>query len=841
MRKRTKQDKAALTAKRGTGQAKSRTPAGAERFKPVRLGKGKAALEKKKTDGSGPLEWLLPMLESAYYPLAAHGSGGYAESTSTRSSIHADGQAAFAPGRTTVWRDILLEYKQRKATSVAPSAAPAAMAGAPPAPFVPGARNWLPLGPSVVMEGQTVGEQPVAGRVSRLAVAPGGAIVYAATANGGVFRSADGGTSWRSMMDRFDLNPTNFATASLVCGAIAIDNNDPNRVYVGTGEGDTLQLFRQRVTSALPAYRGVGVLRTDDGGANWIMEPSAPDLAGEGFFDLAVDPLDRENVIGATTAGLYRREPKPGGQFQWRQVRQGVYASAVAAAAGGATRFFCAAWGQGGSPSGVFHSDDGGATWLPTGSAFPAGDVGRIAVGVQPTNPNLVYAFVTTVSGALRGLFRLDGIAQAWKSVSAVPNVLPGGQGAYDLDIVVDPVDAGIVYLAGDRMDSPPWGGSIWRCTVGASGTGFKVQSSASIGTHAHADVHEICHTPNEPNELWCGSDGGVFLSRNPRGAGQFVSQNNGLACLCCNFIAQHPTDPNILFTGLQDNGTARAASGAIWTHVGGGDGGYCVVNWAKPDNILIYMNGTVHRSKTGGKNHAGWSKVWDFGWATMTQPIVSAPFNPAKPAEANIVGIGAGQIVFISSNFADSWPVQITIPGGPAAGEVFALAFASPKRLFIGTTRGQVFRADRTGNNWSLTRLDNVAAGPINITGIISDVAVDWADASLRSVYLAFAGMGDRRRVWWFDGARWQARSGTGALSLLDVEHNALSVDRTAPNNVYVGADVGVWHSSDGGKSWRPLENGLPDAPVFDLQMHPTQRLLRAATHGRGVYEISL
>ena len=143
-----------------------------------------------------------------------------------------------ARAQPTVWRDIFLEYKRRKAAAIA--APPAAAAGAPPAPFVPGARNWLPLGPSVVMDGQTVGNQPVAGRVSRLAVAPNGAVVYAASANGGVFRSADGGTTWRSMMDRFDLDPTSFATASLVCGAIALDPADPNRVYVGTGEGDTL-------------------------------------------------------------------------------------------------------------------------------------------------------------------------------------------------------------------------------------------------------------------------------------------------------------------------------------------------------------------------------------------------------------------------------------------------------------------------------------------------------------------------------------------------------------------------------------------------------------------------
>ena len=128
-----------------------------------------------------------------------------------------------------------------------------------------------------------------------------------------------------------------------------------------------------------------------------------------------------------------------------------------------------------------------------------------------------------------------------------------------------------------------------------------------------------------------------------------------------------------------------------------------------------------------------------------------------------------------------------------------------------------------------------------MTVTGLISDVAVDWADANRNSVYVAFGGMGTAARVWWFDGTRWSPRNGAAGANLLNVEHNALAVDPAAPNNVYVGADIGVWHSDNRGQSWEPFENGLPDAPVFDLQIHPTQRLLRATTHGRGVYEIPL
>jgi hypothetical protein len=211
---------------------------------------------------------------------------------------------------------------------------------------------------------------------------------------------------------------------------------------------------------------------------------------------------------------------------------------------------------------------------------------------------------------------------------------------------------------------------------------------------------------------------------------------------------------------------------------------------------------------------------------------------------------------VWISDDFGASWPgfsdkpslakPPIALPS--AAGEVFALAFASRTRLYIGTTFGKLFRADETDGRWSVQRLEGGPAKRLGVSGVVTDVAVDWADADLNSLYVAFGNLNAPAggapagpRVWWFDGQDWEARSGTAPASLLNVEHNALAVDRRSPNHVYVGADIGVWHSADGGRSWEPFESGLPDAPVFDLQIHPTQRLLRAATHGRGIYEIPI
>lgn len=823
----------------------------AKKKRPAKTGAKKAAAKParrtrapRREREEGPREWLMPLREATYAQLVPRGAPARPRVRGMRSAIApavAAGAVVATPAQD-VWVDQLAEYKRRKAESAvrARAAAPPAFGVAPTAPIVPGGRNWSPLGPSTVTGGQAKGRPAVAGRISGIAVAPGGQIVYAASANGGVFRSDDAGVSWRSLMDAFDLDPTNFASTSLACGAIAIPASDPERVYVGTGEGDTHQLFASRLTNSLPAYRGIGPIRSDDGGANWEQEATAaasPSLAGKAFFALAVDPANPDHVIAATTEGLYQRV-MVNGTPEWTRRKPNVFSSVIATVVGGATRFYAAEWGKG-----VYRSQNG-QTWTAVNSGFPATGVGRIALAAHPANARVVYAFVVNARGAMRGVFRLDVAGGTWKTVRNLPDVLPvdGGasQGDYDLAIAVDPLNDNIIYLGGSYYNNPDfWPASIWRCNIAPSGTAFRA-TGTSIGEHAHADVHVLTHTPGDPNQLWTGCDGGVFLNRNPRSNGVFAARNDGLSCLCPNFIAQHPTDPNIIFAGLQDNGTARTGGNPAWKWVNGGDGGYCLINWATPNQVLIFANGTVYRTTTGGDDETDWTEFFEFPWQLMTEPIVGPPYNPASPNDAKTVALGVGTAVHISNDFGKTWKLAFDLAGSSG---VFALAFASPTRLFAGTTRGEVFRADKSGTAWTVDRIDDAAAGALGLTGLVTDIAIDWADPSLQSVYLAFGGMGDFRHVWHFDGTRWTPRSGAPGSdrSLLDVEHNALVVDRTAAQNLYVGADIGVWHSADSGATWSPLSNGLPDAPVFDLGIHPTQRLLRAATHGRGVYEIAL
>jgi hypothetical protein len=700
---------------------------------------------------------------------------------------------------------------------------------------VPGANNWVALGPSVVRRGQASGNPPISGRVARIAVAPGESRVYAASAEGGVWRSDDRGASWKSTMDGFDQDPTAFASTSNGCGAIAIDPSDPNRVYVGTGEGDVDELFANRFLTSLPAYRGVGPIRSDDGGGTWTAEltaPGSPTIVGAAFFELAVDPADRENVVAATTVGLYRREPDGMGGYHWVQKRTGKHTSVIVCA-GGTTTFYAAQYGVG-----VFASSNGDS-WAAVGTGFPTPS-GRISLGARLNDPNVLYAIVAS-GGAFKGLYRLDGGAGSWRNISGLPAL--GAQADYNLPIAVDPNDANVVYLAGSVFSGD---GSIFRCMITSSGSGSLLAYSMTptfIGTGVHADVHALMHAPSSSSTLWVGCDGGVWRTTTATGAGTFLHRNTGLATLCCNAFAQHPTEPAVLVVGLQDNGTARYTGEEAWMHIADGDGGTPIIDWAAPNNVIVKINRNTFLATDGGQSTGSFSPIGG-GEASGQAPIfgvplATTPYNPATPAEGGIVAFGAGRTnfgmdLYISSMFGAAWTTAVaTLPQ-----RIFALTFASATRLYVGTTGGQVYRFDQSGGSWNQTRIDNAAAGPLPLAGLITDIAADPADTTGASIYITFGGIGDQRHVWHFDGTQWANRSGTGMNSLLDSSHNAIAVDPANPAQIYVGADIGIWQSSNSGTSWAPMQNGFPDAAVLDLQFHPTKRLLRASTHGRGMFE---
>ncbi len=687
-------------------------------------------------------------------------------------------------------------------------------------------------------QGQGGVKPPTSGRTPAIAVAPGGTRIYIGAANGGVWRSDDTGQTWRSLMEAFDLNPTTPASDSLSVGAIAIDNTNPDRVYVGSGEG------------AGAAYFGVGPIVTNNGTANaptWNTELVAlgsPSLAGSAFYALAVDPANPDRVVAATYRGVYRREPNDSGGFHWAQKTLGGVGtqrvtSVVVARSGGITTFYAARRG------GPVYSSNDGHTWNVVGAGFPAG-VGRISLAVQPNNPNVIYALVQNGD-----VYRLDTADGTWRQITGKPADFTT-QGWYDLAIAVGLNNVNRIYIGGSTVPSGgDWSGSLYRCEVTVSGTNVSM-TPTYIGNSVHADIHTVVFTPGDPNKLWVGCDGGVFYSTNPTGTGNiFSARNTGLQTLTMEYMGQHPTEDAVLFAGTQDNGGERYTGEEAWLYSSGGDGGFAIVNWNDPYRILsTYVRGGIRRSTDGGTRYS-YSNVNVPLAATepvlFYAPIAGTPPNPGSPtatADADLVAFGSIR-PWISTTFGGGWQ---SIPNNTLAGDslnerIKSLTFASPTRLYAGTMRGGVYRFDRVGTAWTRTQIDTIGgANQLPLTGPVTDIAVDPTDDS--RVYITFGGTGDYRHVWFFTGAQWQQRSGPAAgniNSLLDVQTTAIVVDPANPSDLYVGADIGVWRSTDSGANWTPFSQGLPDAGVMDLLLHDPRRLLRAATHGRGVYERTL
>ena len=709
------------------------------------------------------------------------------------------------------------------------------------APAPPPANNWIPIGPSVVRQGQGGVTPAVSGRTPAIAPLAGGNRAYVGAANGGVWRSEDGGASWVSLMDSFDLNPTNSGADSLAVGALAVvagATANQDRIYVGSGEGSG------------GAYFGVGPIISIDGGQNWTTEAVAtgsPQLAGSAFYAVAVDPANSERAVAATRQGLYRREPNGAGGFHWAQKSPPNPGSAwatsvVVARSGGLTTFYAAYW------FGPVYSSTDGHTWALAGAGFPAVGVGRITLAVRSSDPGVVYAFTSQGN-----VLRLDTAAGNWRQVTGLPAAgdLVGTQGSYDLAIAVAPDNANRIYLGGSTiLSGGDWSGALYRSQITVTAASVTA-ANTYIGNSVHADIHTIVFTPGSASQMWVGCDGGVYRTNNATGAGDiFTSLNKGLQTLTLNYLGQHPSEDAVLFAGSQDNGGERFTGEEAWLYSSGGDSGYYVVNWSDPYRVVdTYVYGAVQRSVTGGTRYS-YSDVpvplIAGDSALFYAPLVGTPINPGAPGESEILAFGSVR-PWISTNFGTAWQSipNNTLVGDQLNNSIKCLTFASATKLYAGTMSGGVYRFDKSGANWTRTQLDTMGgASDLPLAGVVTAIAVDLADGTGNSIYITFGGSGDYRHVWHFDGTQWQQRSGSAAGAadaLLDVQHNAVVVDPANPAHVYAGADIGIWRSTNGGAAWQVFSDGLPDAAVVDFKLHDPRRLLRASTYGRGAFERTL
>ena len=712
------------------------------------------------------------------------------------------------------------------------------------------AAAWTELGPNPIPNGQVVtGPQlAVSGRTTAIAVHPTNPnIVYVGTAQGGLYRTTDGGATWTPMLDN---------ALSLAIGAVAIAPSQPDTVYVGTGEPEFSQ----------DSFFGVGVYRIDNAGsANpTLTGPLNRDSAnndvftGRGTGEIIVSPTDPATIFVATTSGVGGIS----GSANPILPSRGVYRSTNATSA---SPTFAKLTGLAGNTNasirdiaidplnanllvadvvaasgigGIYVSTDAlsGSPTFTQRVVFTSSSTSELTAefAVQHTAGNANPTFyAATGNGGGRVLMNTDG-GTTW--TQQIANSFCGGQCFYNIAVNVDPNDPTRVYL----------GGTGTSTTFAISTTSATSFTSSASGLHT--DSHVIAVAPSNPAIIYFGSDGGIYKSTNSGAAWASMSNTTYRATQFIS-IAVHPTDPNFSIGGTQDNGTNLYRPDATWIRSDGGDGGYTLIDQNATDTTNVRMYHTYYNSAGSLLGYATTATAtgnWTFRGCNGstangiscndTAVLFYAPLEQG-PGNPNTVYYGSDRLY----RSADTGLNHTVVSQGPIQSGVPISAIGiSPQDdnvRIVGLSNGGLWGT--TNGSTTLTDLDTTGAIP-NVyiaRAIIAPTNVNKAYVSLSAF-----GVTNVYKTSNLNAAAptWTAANGSGGTALPQIPVSAFLVDTLTPTTLYAGTDIGVYVSKDDGGSWTPLGTGLPRVAVFDMAITAAHKL-RIATHGRGFFEYDL
>jgi hypothetical protein len=766
--------------------------------------------------------------------------------------------------------------------------------------------SWTPIGPQPIPNGQTsIVTHPVSGRTTAIAVHPTNPdIVFISSANGGVFRSLNGGQTWTPIFD---------SAESLAIGALALAPSDPTILYVGTGESN-------QCGSA--CYGGIGVYRIDNAlttanlvgpinptrnfvRADGVTPDATGTFTGRGISDILVHPTDPATIFVSTTSAVIGNpQQAPGGGTIPPTGIRGLYRStnATAAAASVAFQKLLVA------PDNCFDSPCTGNANI-TGLRFDPGDPNVLVAFVRPAQlaanggvwrtANSLAAtptftqqlsvnttrgeFSATRVGGVTTFYLASGESAAGTSCTTNSGAVRksvdggltwvkqlggggfcGGQCFYDISIESDPSDPNIVHLGGS-----------------AQGTCSRVQARSTDGgasfvrndTGLHADTHVTVASRSNPNIVYTGSDGGIWRSTN-KGVSWTSLNNPGYSATQFQGLDVHVTDRFFSLGGTQDNGTQFLLPNVNadpnkpinqWRRADFGDGGYALIDKSSTDTTNVTMYHTYFNQTSSLIGFARVSRTdcaFDGQWAFKgfgvstgfvnacgdvegpngilgTDPVLFyAPMDLGPsliPGQPNTIYFGTDKL-YRSVNRGDTMTVSSQPLGGTIA--TIWISKTDDNARIVGLTNGQIF-ATRTGS----AVLTNVtpAGAPVRTAG---RVFIDPTNSSV--AYIAYGGQGitPNQHIWKTTNLSDAAGTTTWTAignGIPDVPVNAFEVDPADPTHLYAGTDIGVYTSQDAGATWVPYGTDLPRVAVFQMVIQNANRILRIATHSRGLWEIAL
>lgn len=643
--------------------------------------------------------------------------------------------------------------------------------------------DWVSVNPAGMFY-EVTGANYISGRTNAIAFNPGNpATIYIGAAGGGIWKTVDGGAHWVPLTDNL---------STLTCGAVAVDPNDTNVVYFGTGE----------LNYSLDSYYGNGLFRTSNGGQNWARIAST--LVGRYISQVVIDPSNSSSIFVAGSAGIWHSTDAGS---TWAYTQSGTSVNCLLMDPTNHQVLYASRGGA--STNTVIKSTDGGGTWSTLSSGLPSGG-GRTQLAMAPSSPSILYASISDLSySGLLGLYRTSDGGATWSLQNSSTNYL-GSQGWYDNAVTVHPANPNAVFVGGlDVYESTDSGRTLtqvssWFTTIAAQMT--------------HADIHYLGFNGGV---LYCGSDGGVYRSAN--NGSSWTDLNRTLSTLQYQSADYDPSNTLDIYGGTQDNNIESTTDGgATWIQRSTGDGGYTVVDPTVRTTVYSqYVLGSLKRSTDSGVNFEG------IGPAGSSGGLFCNPYEMA-PGDHNVIVFGRSDVwVTTSASTATStsgWsPINTGVGGNVSA---IGISATDATRIYIGTDNGKIMFTANNGSTWAT----------VSGFSYVSDIFVDHSADSV--AYATFGGFNTMHVAKTTDaGTTWSDISS----NLPNIPVNTIMVRPIEPRIIFVGTDLGVFSSSDEGATWTSFNNGLPAAEVFDLKYNDYDDLLLAATHGRGCFMCDL
>lgn len=661
----------------------------------------------------------------------------------------------------------------------------------------PNALSWTQLGPG-----------NIGGRIRAIAVHPSDPnTVYLGAVAGGVWKSVDGGSSWTSLND--------FMGNLAVC-ALVIDPNNPSVIYAGTGEG----FFN------LDAIRGAGIFKSTDAGATWNQLSSTNNANFYYVNDLDYDAANSV-LYAATRKGLYSSNDG-GASFSPKVTGSGsdVHCMDIEIALTSPRTIF-ATFGLF-NQSEIWRSTDAGSTFSQN---ITLANYGRIEMAVSKSNPSVAYASFMDLNTYGTGAIIYSTNAGSNWFYGTVPgpsyagaSTYTGTQAWYDNILAVDPDNANNVLAGG--IDN-------WKSTNGTTSWTQKTNwySQAGAPPYAHADQHVYAFAPSNSSIVYLGNDGGIYKSTNK--GETWTALNNNLFITQFYYGAVNPTGTTYA-GGTQDNGTLRTTGSSNWTEILGGDGGATEIDFNNPNNIYMeYVNLAFFKSTNGGstffKAMNGIPTGPNFYDGTTDRTQFISPFS-MDPNNSSTIVAGTYR-VWRTSDGAANWSAisgDLTGDGTGQNGATIStviVAKGNSSVIYVGCSNGRVQVTTNGGSNWNLrtSGLPNLA---------VTKIATDPNNPA--TAFVTFSGYTTSRIFKTTDyGVSWTNISG----NLPSLPTNCVAVNPADANNLFVGTDLGVFSTTNGGSNWVQDVTGMANVPVLDLDYRASDNKLFAATHGRSMY----